>query len=56
MIVDWATRNSDRNNYLAHTRRNINYKDIAIVDAGNIKQRPNRPEALVKGSGAFGGS
>jgi hypothetical protein len=37
MIVDWAAWNSDRNNHIVYTSRNINYKDIAIADAGNIK-------------------
>jgi hypothetical protein len=47
MTVDWAARNTDRNNHIVYTSRNINYKDIAIADAGNIKSATQK----ARGSG-----
>jgi hypothetical protein len=52
--MDQAVSNGDRSGHMVHTNRNINYKDIATVEVGNINHRPH--QLLVKGSGAFGGS
>jgi hypothetical protein len=55
MTVDWAARNTDRNNHIVYTSRNINYKDIAIADAGNIKSAAQKASGSGQGSGAANG-